>query len=58
MSRLLIPGDGIAGSLVRPDRALVPFLCCQQIGGEGVASTLLIWLVGTGSLNRVLSNSY
>lgn len=35
MSRLVIPGDSIAGSVVRTDKASVKFLCCQQFEGKG-----------------------
>lgn len=34
-ARLVIPGDSMAASLVRPDKALVKILCCQQIEGHG-----------------------
>lgn len=48
VSCLVIPGDSVAGSLGRPDKAGVKFLCCQQIEGRGgiFVSNLSIWHTG------------
>lgn len=56
MSRLVIPGDSIAGSLVRPDRTWCHSCVVSNLRGRG--GIHIANLFGTGSLNRVLSNSY
>lgn len=56
MSCLVIPGDSSAGSLVRPDKAMVKFCVVSKLrlsGGICVSN-----LFGTSGLNKVLSNSY
>lgn len=50
----MTPGASTAGILARPDLALVK--CCLHIARKG--GIHFVKLLGIGSLNRALSNSY